>query len=246
MDTKKIEKMREGGQLTADILRQVLDRVKPGITTLELDEFAEALCKKNNVVPAFKGYRGFPAVLCVGPNDNVVHGIPNKSALKEGDIISVDFGIIYEDYYLDMARTVSVGGIGDSTQTFVDTVKLALEKAVKLAIPGNTIGHLGNAIESTVKQAGYSVVREMVGHGVGENLHEDPSIPGYGKPGRGPKLKKGQTIAIEAIINQGGPEIDLSKEDNWTTKTKDGKLSALFENTVAVFDKPEVLTPLDI
>lgn len=246
MNHEKIKTMREGGELTASILSQVLDEVKPGVTTQQLDEMAEALCKENNVDPAFKGYQGFPAVLCVGPNDRVVHGIPDDTPLKEGDILSIDFGIIYEGHYLDMARTVGVGEIEDDVAHFLHIVSQSLDNGIAVARPGNSVGDIGNAIQTTVENEGYSVVREMVGHGVGENLHEQPSIPGYGFPGRGAKLRKGQTIAIEAIINQGDYEIDVSQKDHWTTWTKDGKLSALFENTVAVFDQPEVLTPLEL
>jgi len=244
IDQEKIQKMREGGKIAVEIFRLVLDAVEPGVTTVQLDEKAEALCKKYKVKPAFKGYMGFPAVLCVGPNDTVVHGVPDDRELEDGDILSVDFGIVYKGVYLDMARTLCVGKVSRSTKKFVRTVELALGNAVKAATIGNTIGDIGHAIQSTVEKEGYSVVREMVGHGVGYKLHESPLIPGYGVSGKGEKLKKGQTLAIEAIINEGDCSVDVSKEDNWTTWTRDGKLSALFENTVLVLDKPEILTPI--
>lgn len=245
-DPEKIQRMREGGKVIVQILREVLENVAVGVTTQDLDKIAEDLCKKNKVKPAFKGYKGFPAVICVGPNENVVHGIPNDEKLDEGDIISIDMGIIYEDVYLDMARTVPVGAISGETKKFVNTVRDALENATKQAVTGNTTGDIGFAIQSTVEREGYSVVREMVGHGVGHDLHEEPIIPGYGEPGEGEPLYKGQTIAIEAIINQGAPGIDMIGDDGWTTVTKDGMLSALFENTVLVDDTAEILTPLEL
>ncbi|MBN2100869.1 type I methionyl aminopeptidase [Candidatus Dojkabacteria bacterium] len=243
-DEEKIKKMREGGRIAASILRKVLVSVKPGVTTQELDKYAEDLCHKEGVLPAFKGYQDFPATLCVGPNDTVVHGIPGTTGLKEGDIVSIDFGIKYEGVYLDMARTVGVGKISSNAEKFIETVGKALENAIEEAKPGNTVGDIGYEIQSTVEEQGYSVVREMVGHGVGYKLHEEPMIPGYGNPGEGEALYEGQTLAIEAIVNQGSYEITISRKDGWTTKTKDGKLSALFENTVVVLEKPEILTPV--
>lgn len=243
-DEVKLKRMRDGAKIAVNIYRKVLDKIEPGISTLELDAYAEALCKKENVKPAFKGYQDFPNVLCVGPNDTVVHGIPNDTPLESGDIISVDFGIIYKEVYLDMARTVGVGNISLEAQEFIDTVERSLEEACKQAIPGNTIGDIGYAIQHTVEPEGYSVVREMVGHGLGYDLHEDPAIPGYGRKKSGPELHDGQTIAIESIINQGSNVISTSQKDGWTTRTNDGKLSALFENTVIVSENPEILTPI--
>lgn len=242
-NSTKIQKMREGGKIIVEILQQLLDAVKPGVTTNSIDGFAETLCRQHDVIPAFKGYMGYPATVCVGPNDIVVHGIPNEKELQEGDIISVDFGIKYEGVCLDMARTVAVGKISSDARKFIKTTRKALERAIKQAKPGNTIGDIGHEIQSTVEKKGYSVVREMVGHGIGEKLHESPMIPGYGDPGTGDKLYEGQTIAIEAIINQGKKDIKIEK-DGWTARTKDGKLSALFENTVLVSKTPEVLTVL--
>lgn len=240
----KSAKMQTGGSILADIMQELVSAVRPGITTKSLDELSEKLCKEKNVTPAFRGYEGFPAALCVGLNDVVVHGIPDDTKLKSGDVLSLDFGIVYEGYYLDMARTVGVGEISAEARAFLDTSRLALENACKKAKTGNTLGDIGHAIQSTVESAGYSVVREMVGHTIGKKLHEDPFIPGYGKPGQGEKLYEGQTVAIEAIINQGSHEIRISREDGWTTRTKDGKLSALFENTVLVSQKPKILTRL--
>ncbi len=244
-DDSKIQKMREGGKILANILKTLMQSVKPGITTAELDRIAEDQCHKNHVIPAFKGYSGFPASLCVGVNDVVVHGIPSDDEiLQEGDIISLDFGIVYQKTYLDMARTVGVGKIDGSIQHFLEVVAQSLQRACEVAITGNTVGDIGYTIQSNVEKQGFSVVREMVGHSIGYKLHEDPFIPGYGEKGFGPKLYDGQTVAIESIINQGLPDILISREDGWTTRTKDGKLSALFENTVLVGKKPEILTPL--
>jgi len=243
-DELKIKNMREGGKVIVEILRRIVGEVRPGITTLFLDQTAESLCEKWKVKPAFKGYSDYPATLCIGPEDIVVHGIPDGRVLREGEIVSLDFGIIYQGYYLDMARTVPVGSIRPEIQDFLDTTALALKNACEVATVGHTIGDIGYAICTTVEAKGYSVVREMVGHTIGRHLHEDPMIPGYGNPGEGEPLYDGQTIAIEAIINQGRPGITISKQDGWTSRTKDGKLSALFENTVLVSDESEILTPL--
>lgn len=245
-DEEKINKMREGGLILAEIMKDLIERVSPGITTLDIDSSAERLCGEKGVRPAFKGYQGFPATVCVGPNDTVVHGIPDDRLLEVGDIISIDMGIIYDGIYLDMARTVGVGKITDEARAFVNTVRLALEKACDVAKTGNTTGDIGYQIQSVVEKAGYSVVREMVGHGVGYDLHEEPYIPGYGVPGDGEELNDGQTIAIEAIINQGAPGIKISRKNGWTSTTKDGMLSALFENTVLVSEESEILTPLEL
>jgi methionyl aminopeptidase len=240
----RVESMREGGKILAEIVRALVARVEPGVTTNDLNDEAERLCKQYHVLPAFKGYEGYPKTLCVGRNDVVVHGIPDDQTLVEGDIISIDMGVIHKGLYTDMARTVGVGTISDEAQQFLNVVQHALENACVAACIGNTIGDISYAICSTVEPKGYSVVRQMVGHAVGKNLHEDPYIPGIGKPGTGSKLLEGQTLAIEAIINQGTPKIVISREDGWTSRTKDGKLSALFENTVLVSTKSEILTPL--
>lgn len=245
-DEKKITKMREGGRILAGILKEILDDVTPGVSTGELDAKAEKLCLSHKVKPAFKGYQEYPAVICVGPNDVVVHGIPDETVLEEGDILSIDIGIIHKDVYVDMARTVPVGTISKSKMKFIKTSQKALKNGISVAKPGNTIGDIGHAISSTVEEKGYSVVREMVGHGIGYALHEDPSVPGYGEPGTGEILYDGQTLAIEAIINEGMPEITVSAADGWTSRTKDGKLSALFENTIVVSNKSEILTPLSL
>jgi methionyl aminopeptidase len=231
---KEIKIMREGGRILAGILKSVVDQVKPEVSTLELDIHARDLCKKNKVKPAFLGYRDYPAVVCVGVNDTVVHGIPSKDEiLNEGDIISIDMGIIYKDFYSDHAVTVGVGKISKNAEKLINATSDCLSCAIKQSLPGNTIGDIGYTIQSVAKLAGFSVVRQMVGHGIGRNLHEDPQVPGFGEKGKGLKLKEGMTIAIETIINEGKGEIRFLN-DGWTTKTIDGKLSALFEHTVVV------------
>jgi methionyl aminopeptidase len=241
---EKNKRMREGGEIIVDIMREIVGHVEPGVTTNQLDSLAESLCSKYGVKPGFKGYEGFPSTLCVGPNDMVVHGIPNDNYLEEGDIVSLDMGIIYKGVYLDMARTIGVGKISSKTQKFLDTCEEAWNNAFKMATPDNKVGDISYEIQSTAEEAGYSVVREMVGHGVGERLHEEPMIPGIGEKDSGERLYEGQTIAIEAILNMGDPDITISRKDGWTSKTLDGSLSALFENTVIVAEEPEILTNL--
>ncbi len=242
VDSEKIEKMAKAGQIHHEIFKVISSMPKAGVSLLEIDRKAEELCKEYGVLPAFKGYDGFPASVCVGVNDIVVHGIPNEYVLKDGDIVSLDFGIKYEDVFSDCAVTVIVGEVDESVRKFVETTKKAVLNAVKEAKPGKFTGDIGYAIQSTVEKEGYSVVREMVGHGVGRHLHEDPYVPGYGQKGQGNKLYEGQTLAIEAIVNMGSPDIVISEEDGWTTWTKDGMLSALFEHTVVVGRNPRILT----
>ncbi len=237
----EIKIMAEAGKILSDIEEEIADLVEIGISTEELDQKANDLCKKNNVKPAFLGYRGFPKTLCVGVNDVVVHGIPSESeVLEEGDIISIDMGVIYEDYYSDRAVTVGVGEISKEASKFLEISKEALYKAIKEATVRKTLGDIGNAIQTTLNQGGYSVVRQMVGHGIGKNLHEEPHVPGFGTPGEGMKLESGMTIAIEIIANEKGSEIVFEK-DGWTTRTKDGSLSALFEHTIAVTEKEALI-----
>lgn len=237
--------MREAGQIAGTILKEVATRAKEGVSLIELDRVAEEMCYQYDSTPAFKGYEGFPATLCTGVNNIVVHGIPDEYVLKNGDIVSLDLGVRYKSGIGDTAVTVIIGEVSKEVKHFVSTVQESLYNAIKVAIPGNTVGDIGHAIQSAVEKEGYNVVRELVGHGVGKKLHEDPYIPGYGKPGTGDVLYEGQTIAIESIINQGSREIYFSDEDGWTTFTKDGKLSALFEHTVLVLSTPEILTKVE-
>ena len=234
--------MKKAGIIAASILQVVCKEAKQNVSLLELDEIAEQLCYENEVIPAFKGYEGFPNTLCVGVNDIVVHGIPNEYKLQSGDIVSFDFGIKYKKVFSDTAYTIIIGEVSDEITKFVQTVEKAMYKGIAQAIPGNRVGDISNAIQSTVENRGYSVVREMVGHGVGYALHEEPFVPGYGSKGKGEKLYEGQSLAIETIINMGKSAIEISGSDGWTSRTKDGSLSALFEHTVIVKKKPEILT----
>jgi methionyl aminopeptidase len=243
-DEEKIKKMREAAVICSDIFQQIIKLAKEGAPLMEVDALAESLCYKNKVKPAFKGYEGFPSTICVSPNDVVVHGIPDELKLEEGDLLAVDMGIKYKDVYSDMAITFPIGGSyrEASTQVFADTVKAAVLAGIEAARVGNKVGDIGHAMQTIVEKGGYSVVKEMVGHGIGYELHEDPYIPGFGKPNTGEKLYDGQTIAVEAIINEGTDEIVMDADDGWTTYTNDGKLSAIFEHTIVVGEKPEILT----
>lgn len=239
----EIASMRKGGRLLAEILSDIVAEVKPGITTEDLDNRARALCKKHSVKPAFYGYFDYPAYICVGIDDVAIHGMPSKSdVLVEGQIISIDMGIIFEDLYLDHATTVAVGSIDSKAERFLSSSKLALQAGIKNAKVGGFVGDISNAIETVASMSGYSVITEMTGHGVGRSLHEDPSIPCFGKKGTGEMLKEGMTLAIEAMINEGDSEL-IHLDDGWTTLTVDGKRSALYEHTVLISKKgPEILT----
>lgn len=242
VDIDKIEKMKDAGVILSDILSKVVKYTTEGKSLLEIDAYAEKLCMENNVLPAFKGYEGFPNTLCVGVNDIVVHGIPDEYILKSGDIVSLDMGIKHKGVYSDCAVTVGIGKVSKEAIKLMEATKRSVLAGIKMAKPGNRVGDIGFAMEKAATDAGFSVVKEMVGHGVGYELHEEPNIPGYGERGHGEKLYEGQTIAIEAIINEGKPDIRISKKDGWTSVTKDGKLSALFEHTVVVAKEPQILT----
>ena len=235
--------MKSGGSVLYEILNTLAESVKPGITTLELDSKAGDLCKKHNVIPAFKGYQGYQANICTGIDDVAVHGIPSSEEyIIEGQIISLDMGIIYQDYYLDSATTVPVGKVDETAIRLLETTKLALSKSIELSIEGNTIGDIGFAIQTIAELAGFNVITQMTGHGIGRSLHEEPYIPCFGKQGQGTVLKEGMTIAIEPMINEGASEIEIL-EDGWTTLTVDGKRSAIFEHTIAVGkNKAKILT----
>ncbi|MBU0976445.1 MAG: type I methionyl aminopeptidase [Patescibacteria group bacterium] len=239
----EIEIMRQGGIILSGILEELAKKARIGVSTVELDTLAGDLCKKNNVRSAFLGYRNYPAVGCFGLNDTVVHGIPSKSEiLSDGDILSIDMGIVLEEYCSDMAVTKGIGDINESAAKLISVTRQCLYNSIEKAVLGNKIGDISNAIQNTAEIAGFSVVREMVGHGIGKELHESPQIPGFGDKGQGLDLEEGMILAIEAIINEGAPGINFL-EDGWTTKTMDGKLSALFEHTVLVTGKgPEILT----
>jgi methionyl aminopeptidase len=239
---REIEQMRKANMLVADVLAELTEMVRPGITTAELDAAAERLVRAAGAEPAFKGYRGYPATLCASVNDEVVHGIPANRALVEGDIISLDMGVKLDGFYGDSAVTVPVGAIGDDVQRLLTVTREALQMGIAQVKPGGRVSDIGHAIQEHVEAAGFSVVREFVGHGIGVQLHEEPQIANYGEPGRGPRLAEGMVLAIEPMVNMGRPAVKVLR-DGWTAVTRDGSLSAHFEHTVAVTkDGPLVLT----
>ncbi len=241
---KEIEKIRLSNQIVADILNKLRKKVKVGVTTLYLNDVAEKLAHERGAIPAFKGYKGYPYSLCTSVNNVVVHGLPSKKPLLEGDIISLDFGVLFDGYYGDSAITVPVGKISKSAKRLILTTKEALYKSITKAVPGGRLSDISHAVQSHVEAAGYSVVRVFVGHGIGSNLHEDPQIPNHGKPGIGILLKPGMTLAIEPMVNEKGCEVEIL-EDGWTAVTKDGGLSAHFEHTIAITNNgPDILSEI--
>ncbi len=239
----ELEAMREGGRITAACLRMLSGSVRPGVTTRELDALAEDFIHDHGGRPEFKGYQGFPASICASPNAMIVHGIPGPYRLKEGDIISLDVGVRYEGFVTDSATTVAVGEVPEETTRLLETTRRCLEAATEQMRPGKHLGDIGHAIQSLAESRGYGVVRDLVSHGVGRKMHEDPQIPNYGRPGTGPRLLSGMTFAIEPMITLGSYEIRLSEWDGWSIYTADGSLAAHFEHTIAVTDDgPWVLT----
>ena len=234
--------MRAAGRIVAETLALLESRIKPGVTTAELDMLADRECQRQGAKPAFKGYGGFPYAICASPNDRVVHGFPDNNPLQEGDILSIDFGVLYKGFYGDSAVTIAIGELDDETRRLVTATRESLERAIAKSVPNGRLSDLSHAVQAWVEPQGFSVVREFVGHGIGSKLHEAPQIPNYGVPGQGPRLKPGMTLAIEPMINAGVPGVKIL-EDGWTAVTQDGKRSAHFEHTVAITDNgPEVLT----
>lgn len=240
---RELNSMRKAGAAVAQILEEMCQMVKPGITTWDLDKYAESRCKDLKVTPAFKGYHGFPACVCISVNDEVVHGIPSrKRILGEGDIVGLDFGVSYEGWYGDSARTVPVGRVSDDASRLIEVTRESLYRGIEQCREGNRVLDIGYAVQNYVEQHGYSVVREFVGHGIGKALHEDPQVPNYGAKGKGLALKVGMVLAIEPMINVGGPAVKVLS-DGWTAVTVDRSLSAHFEHTVAITQAgPEILT----
>ena len=240
---QEIDIMRESGKVTAHILKELENFIKPGISTMDIDQFVETTILSNNMIPSFKGYNGFPASACVSINNEVVHGIPDAARfLKEGDIVSVDVGCTYKGYISDAARTYPVGAISPQAQKLIDATRDSFFEGLKFCRPGYRLSDISHAIQQKAESEGFSVIRDFVGHGVGRAMHEEPQIPNYGKPGRGPRLGRGMVFAIEPMINQGTFEVDVLA-DNWTVVTLDGKLSAHYENTVVITDdEPELIT----
>ena len=234
--SQEIEKMRRAGQVVREVLEMLRSRVKPGATTLDLENAAEARLKELGVKAAFKGYHGFPCVLCASVNSEVVHGIPSpKRVLNEGDIVSLDFGVFVDGYCGDAAITVPVGKIDPEAERLLKVTEASLHAGIAAVRPGATLGDVGAAVQRVVEAEGFSVVREFVGHGIGVHMHEDPQVPNFGQAGRGMKLRKGMVIAIEPMVNAGKPEVQVL-DDGWTAVAKDGSMSAHFEHTVAVTD----------
>ena len=239
---REIEHISESAQIVADTLDMLTEKVESGISLMELDTLAELFIRSRDAIPAFKGYMGFPATLCISVDDEVVHGIPSNKILNNGQIVGIDCGALKNGYYGDSARTFPVGDISDQDKKLIEITQEALYLGIDEAVPGNYVSDIGHAIQKFVEPKGYSIVRELVGHGIGTNLHEDPQVPNYGDPGMGVKLKEGMCLAIEPIINRGGKEV-YTLDDGWTIKTKDGFNSAHFEHTIAIRkDGPEVLS----
>ncbi len=240
---RELSLMREAGAISAGALKAAGEAVQPGVTTAEIDRIAYDYIKKRGAVPCFLNYNGFPATACISINDEVIHGIPSsKRVIREGDLVSIDLGATINGYCGDTAATFAAGKISPEAQRLSDTTRESLYEGIRAAVAGGRIGDIGAAVQRYCEARGFTVVRQFVGHGVGTKLHEDPSVPNYGTPGRGVRLLPGMTIAIEPMINQGVPEVKVLP-DGWTVKTRDGKLSAHFEHTVAITaDGPKILT----
>jgi methionyl aminopeptidase len=239
----ELEAMREGGKITAGCLAALARAVEPGVTTAELDELADSYIRERGGKPEFKGYQGFPRSICTSPNAMIVHGIPGSYTLQEGDIVSIDAGTRFEGFVSDSAVTMRVGGVSDEVEGLLTTTQECLAAATQEMRPGNKLGDVGHAIQSIAEGRGYGVIRDLVSHGVGRQMHEEPQIPNYGKPGTGTRLLSGMTFAIEPMISLGTYEIVLDEEDGWSIYTADGSIAAHYEHTIAVTDDgPWVLT----
>jgi methionyl aminopeptidase len=239
---QEIEKMAQAGALVAETIALVGEQLEPGISMLELDRIAEEHIRSRGGIPTSKGYRGFPAALCISPNTMVVHGIPTEYRAREGDIVSIDLGVTLDGFVADSAYTFPVGEIDPEAQRLLEAGQDALAAGIEQARPGNRLSDISHAVQTVTEEAGFAVVRSLVGHGVGRSYHEDPQIPNYGPPGRGPLLAEGMTLAIEPMINAGGPDVEIH-DDNWSISTADGSLSAHFEHTVAITESgPRILT----
>ncbi len=241
---EEIQRMKVPCRIVAEILVSLKEKVKPGVTTLDLNDFAEAEARKHGAKPAFKGYGGYPYALCCSVNDQVVHGMPSKHELVPGDVVGLDFGVIRDGFYGDAAITLPVGSVSSAAERLLTVTEESLYSAIAAAQPNGRLSDISSAVQSYVETRGFSVVRDFVGHGIGRNLHESPQIPNYGSPGRGVKLKPGMVFAIEPMINEKGPDVKIL-EDGWTAVTCDGGLSAHFEHTVAITAQgPLILTKL--
>lgn len=247
---RELERMREAGRHTGEILLVLREAAKPGVTTAELDRIAAQELEKRGLTSPFLGYAPgglppYPAVLCVSINDEIVHGIPGSRELQEGDILSLDFGVDLEGFHGDSAITIAIGPIPGETKKLVDTTREALYSGIEQMVPGKRLSDIGHAVQTTAERGGYAVVRQFVGHGIGREMHEPPQVPNYGRPGRGPRLAAGMVFAIEPMVNAGTEKVRML-DDEWTAVTADGELSAHFEHTVAITEAgPEVLTAVE-
>ena len=241
----EIDKARASNRIVAEALSVLREKVRPGVTTRELDKIAEGVAEKRGAKPAFKGYRGYPYSLCTSVNEEVVHGMPSNRVLVEGDIIGLDFGVCYQGLYGDAAITLPVGRVSEQAARLMQVTQQSLYSAIDQACDGNRLGDISAAVQETAEAAGYSIVRDFVGHGIGKSMHEDPQIPNFGKKGRGIELKKGMILAIEPMVNAGKYKVRILS-DGWTVITEDGSLSAHFEHSVAITDNgPEILSTLN-
>ena len=245
-NNEEIALMREAGKITGGALALAETLVKPGVSLIHLDSEIHRFITSHDAKPSFLHYNGFPASACISVNHEVIHGIPDKRILKEGDIVKVDVGACYKGFHGDAARTFFVGDVSEEAERLARVTKESFFEGVKAALPGNRIGDIGHNVQEHAEAAGFSVVREFVGHGVGANLHEDPEVPNFGRPGRGPRLYENMTIAIEPMINAGKPDVFVTEND-WTVETEDGRLSAHYENTVLITaNGPELLTAYEL
>lgn len=244
---EELKRMREAGRLVGEVLTELAARVAPGVTTADLDELAEKRIRKAGATPAFKGYHGYPATICASVNDEVIHGIPSgRRVLNEGDVISIDVGAELDGYFGDSAITLPVGPVSEEAATLLRVTDESLYKAIDAVKLGGRISDIGHAVQKHVEAYGFSVVREFVGHGIGQKMHEEPQVPNYGEPGRGPRLTEGMVLAIEPMVNAGKPAVKVLA-DGWTAVTRDGSLSAHFEHTVAVTaNGPWILTAREV
>jgi methionyl aminopeptidase len=243
----ELERMREAGRLVGEVLAELTTKVTPGVTTAELDELAEKRIRQAGAIPAFKGYHGYPATICASVNDEVIHGIPSgRRILNEGEIVSIDVGASLDGYYGDSAITLPVGQVSEEAARLLRVTEEALYKAIERVKVGGRVSDIGHAVQQHVEAYGFSVVREFVGHGIGQRMHEEPQVPNYGEPGRGPRLAEGMVLAIEPMVNAGKPAVKVLA-DGWTAVTRDGSLSAHFEHTVAVTAQgPRILTAREV
>ena len=232
---RELEAMKEAGKIVAGALEEVRKAIAPGITTVQLDQIAEEFILGQGATPAFKGYQGYPASICASLNDQVVHGIPGSTVLKEGDILSVDIGAFFDGYCGDAARTYPVGKVSPKALRLIEATKESFYKGLEFAREGYRLSDISHAIQTYVEERGYSVVKALVGHGIGQQMHEEPQIPNFGPPGRGPRLRQGMTLAIEPMVNEGTDQVRIL-DDGWTVVTQDGSLSAHYEHTIAITD----------